>query len=80
MSSAKSSASRSRYMSTRLPVSMNWSVQRPNVGIGTAMLWVIQRWSIQVISSVEPFDIAMVAGLSPSTCASRPAIVPLSLG
>ena len=44
------------------------------------MLSVIHRWSIQVISSVEPLDIAMVAGLSPSTWARWPAIVPLSLG
>jgi hypothetical protein len=67
-------------MSTRLPVSIGWSVHRPKVGIGIATLSLISRWSIQVISSVEPLDIATVCGLSPSTLASCLVIEPESLG
>jgi hypothetical protein len=54
-------------MSTRLPVSIGWSVHRPNVGTGTATLSEMRRWSIHVMSSVEPFAIATVCGCSPRT-------------
>jgi hypothetical protein len=79
-SSSNASLSSSGSMSTRLPVSRGWSVHRPNVGTGTAMLSVTHRWSIHVISSVDPLDMAIVAGLSRSTRASCPAIVSASLG
>ncbi len=79
-SSAKFRLSISGYMSTRLPVSSGWSVQRPNVGIGTARLSRTSRWSIQVISSVEPLPIATVLGWSPSVEQSSSVIVPASLG
>jgi hypothetical protein len=67
-------------MSTRLPVSSGWSVHRPKVGIGMATLSLISRWSIQVISSVEPFAIATVCGCSPSTLASLLVMLLESLG
>jgi hypothetical protein len=63
-----------------LPVSSGWSVHRPKVGIGIATLSAISRWSIQVISSVEPFAIATVCGCRPSTLASFAVMVPESLG
>ena len=49
-------------MSTRLPVSVGWSVQRPKVGTGVARDSMTSRWSIQVISSVEPLPIATACG------------------
>ena len=67
-------------MSTRLPVSSGWSVQRPKVGMGTARLSRTSRWSIHVISSVEPFAMATVWGLSPSTAASFLVVAAESLG
>lgn len=73
-------ASGNRNMSTRFPVSMGWSVQRPKVGIGMARLSRTRRWSIQVISSVEPLPIATVCGLSPSVVLSSEIIVSALLG
>ena len=67
-------------MSTRLPVSIGWSVHRPKVGIGTARLSFTSRWSIQVISSVEPLPIATVCGCSPSSMASSAVMVSAELG
>jgi hypothetical protein len=50
------------------------------VGIGIATLSVIHRWSIHVMISVEPLDIAMAAGLSLSTRARCAAIASDPLG
>ncbi len=67
-------------MSTRLPVSIGWSVQRPKVGMGTARLSRTSRWSIQVISSVEPLPMATVLGCRPSVELSSAVMVSASLG
>ena len=67
-------------MSTRLPVSSGWSVHRPNVGIGIATLSLISRWSIQVISSVEPLAMATVCGCRPRTLHSFLVMLVESLG
>lgn len=67
-------------MSTRLPVSMGWSVQRPKVGTGTARDSRTRRWSIQVISSVEPLPIATHCGGSWSRLHSSAVMVSALLG
>ncbi|PSK50171.1 hypothetical protein B0E38_05459 [Streptomyces sp. 111WW2] len=67
-------------MSTRLPVSMGWSVQRPKVGTGTARDSRTRRWSIQVISSVEPLPIATHCGGTWSRLHSSAVMVSALLG
>ena len=67
-------------MSTRLPVSMGWSVQRPNVGTGIARDSRTSRWSIQVMSSVEPLPIATYCGGSWSSEHSSAVMVSALLG
>jgi len=67
-------------MSTRLPVSIGWSVQRPKVGTGMARDSRTSRWSIQVISSVEPLPIATACGGSWSRLHSSAVIVSALLG
>lgn len=79
-SSANPSRSGSGNMSTRLPVSMGWSVHRPNVGTGTARDSRTSKWSIQVMSSVEPLPIATVCGLRPRTWHSSAVMCSALLG
>lgn len=79
-SRAKPLDSWSGNMSTRLPVSMGWSVQRPNVGTGMARDSRTIKWSIQVISSVEPLPIATQLGGSWSRVQSSAVIVSALLG
>ncbi|MCF0086350.1 hypothetical protein B0E37_01404 [Streptomyces sp. MH192] len=79
-SRAKPPDSCSGNMSTRLPVSIGWSVHRPKVGTGTASDSETSRWSIQVISSVEPLPIATQAGGSWSSSHSSAVMVSAPLG
>ncbi len=79
-SRAKPLDSWSGNMSTRLPVSIGWSVQRPKVGTGTARDSRTRRWSIQVISSVEPLPIATHCGGSWSRLHSSAVMVSALLG
>lgn len=79
-SRAKPLDSCSGNMSTRLPVSMGWSVQRPKVGTGMARDSRTIKWSIQVISSVEPLPIATHCGGSWRRLQSSAVIVSALLG
>ncbi|CAM5508839.1 hypothetical protein SGRIM128S_07220 [Streptomyces griseomycini] len=79
-SRAKPPDSWSGNMSTRLPVSMGWSVQRPKVGTGTASDSRTSKWSIQVMSSVEPLPIATHCGGSRSRLHSSAVMVSALLG
>jgi hypothetical protein len=79
-SRAKPLLSWSGNMSTRLPVSSGWSVQRPKVGTGMARDSRTSRWSIQVMSSVDPLPMATHWGGSWSRLHSSPVMVSALLG
>lgn len=79
-SSVKPCSSGSGNMSTRLPVSIDWSVHRPKVGTGVARNSATSRWSIQVMSSVDPLPMVTVWGFRPRTVQSSAVMVSAELG